>query len=213
MRLYHKNNNMKKTLLIIIGILLSIKVSAQSAEEFLNSVIEKNKSYNDISISFEYSYHDEESGTSNITTNGYAYMKGNSYIVKIYGQEMISNGEVLWTYLIDEQEVMISEVSEENNNSPIAIINSFSKDVDVSFDIIENDITSILIKEKEKTNFEIMSVSVDKDLKITEILIATLDGGTIIYKINSFKTNQNLPDSMFIFDEKIHPNVEVIDMR
>ena len=204
---------MKKTFLIIISILLSIKVSAQSAEEFLNSVIEKNKSYNDISINFEYSFLDEKSGMSNMTTNGYAYMKGNSYIVKIYDQEMISNGEVVWTHLIDDQEVMITEASEENNNSPLAIIDAFSKDVNVSFDICENDITTLLIEEKEKTTFEIISISVDKDLKITEILIVTLDGDTIIYKINSFKTNQNLPDSMFIFDEKIHPNVEVIDMR
>lgn len=204
---------MKKTFLIIISILLSIKVSAQSAEEFLNSVIEKNKSYNDISINFEYSFLDEKSGMSNMTTNGYAYMKGNSYIVKIYDQEMISNGEVVWTHLIDDQEVMITEASEENNNSPLAIIDAFSKDVNVSFDICENDITTLLIEEKEKTTFEAVSLSVDKNLKITEILIITLDNDIITYKINSFKTNQNLPDSMFIFDEKIHPNVEVIDMR
>ena len=204
---------MKKTFLIIISILLSIKVSAQSAEEFLNSVIEKNKSYNDISINFEYSFLDEKSGMSNMTTNGYAYMKGNSYIVKIYDQEMISNGEVVWTHLIDDQEVMITEASEENNNSPLAIIESFSKNVNVSFDICENDITTLLIEEKEKTTFEAVSLSVDKNLKITEILIITLDNDIITYKINSFKTNQNLPDSMFIFDEKIHPNVEVIDMR
>ena len=204
---------MKKTFLIIISILLSIKVSAQSAEEFLNSVIEKNKSYNDISINFEYSFLDEKSGMSNMTTNGYAYMKGNSYIVKIYDQEMISNGEVVWTHLIDDQEVMITEASEENNNSPLAIIDAFSKNVNVSFDICENDITTLLIEEKEKTTFEAVSLSVDKNLKITEILIITLDNDIITYKINSFKTNQNLPDSMFIFDEKIHPNVEVIDMR
>ena len=188
-------------------------MSAQSAEEFLNSVIEKNKSYNDISINFEYSFLDEKSGMSNMTTNGYAYMKGNSYIVKIYDQEMISNGEVVWTHLIDDQEVMITEASEENNNSPLAIIDAFSKNVNVSFDICENDITTLLIEEKEKTTFEAVSLSVDKNLKITEILIITLDNDIITYKINSFKTNQNLPDSMFIFDEKIHPNVEVIDMR
>lgn len=212
MRLYHKKNNMKKTLLIIIGILLCINASAQSAEDFLNSVIEKNKSYKDISISFSYSFFDSENGDST-TNNSYAYMKGNSYIVKIDGQEMISNGEILWTYLIDDQEVMISEVSEENNNSPLAIIDSFTNDVNVSFDIIENDITKLLIEEKEKTTFNIMSISVDKDLKITEITIMTLNGETLIYKINSFKTNQDLPDSMFFFDEKIHPNVEIIDMR
>ena len=204
---------MKKILLIIIGILLSIKGSAQSAENFLNSVIEKNKAYNDISINFEYSFYDNEDGIANATTNGYAYIKGNSYIVKIYDQEMISNGEILWTHFIDDQEVMITEVSEENNNSPLAIIDAFSKDVNVSFDVTDNNITTLLIEEKNKTTFEIISISVDKDLKITEILIVTLDGDTIIYKINSFKTNQNLPDSMFIFDEKIHPNVEVIDMR
>ena len=185
---------------------------AQSAEDFLNKVIEKNKSYNDISINFEYSFFDSENGSS-IISNSYAYMKGNSYIIKIDGQEMISNGEVLWTYLIDDQEVMISEVSDDNNNSPLAIIESFSKEINVGFDISENDITKLLIEEKEKTTFEIMSISVDKDLKITEINIMTLNGDTITYKINSFKTNQNLPDSMFFFDKKTHPNVEVIDMR
>ena len=203
---------MKRTLLIIIGILISISASAQTAEDFLNSVIEKNKSYDDISIAFDYIYHDSESGLSDITSS-YAYLKANSYIIKIDGQEMISNGEMLWTYLIDEQEVMISEVSEDNNNSPIAIIDSFSKNVNVRFDTNNDDITTLLIEEKDMTSFKLASISVDKDMKITNVSITTLDGNTITYNIKSFKTNQNLPDSMFFFDEKIHPNVEVIDMR
>lgn len=203
---------MKKYLLLILSCIVSLNITAQSAEDFLNKVIEKNKSYNDISINFEYSFHDVESGMSDIT-NSYAYMKGNSYIVKIDDQEMISDGKTLWTHFIDDQEVMISDVTEESNNSPLAIIDSFTQNVNVSFDISENDITTILIEEKNKTTFEIMSISVDKDLKITEISIIMLDKNIITYKIKSFKTNQDLPDSMFIFDEKIHPNVEVIDMR
>ena len=203
---------MKKYLLLILSCIVSLNIMAQSAEDFLNKVIEKNKSYNDISINFEYSFHDVESGMSDIT-NSYAYMKGNSYIVKIDDQEMISDGKTLWTHFIDDQEVMISDVTEESNNSPLAIIDSFTQNVNVSFDISENDITTILIEEKEKTTFEIMSISVDNDLKITEISIIMLDKNIITYKIKSFKTNQDLPDSMFIFDEKIHPNVEVIDMR
>ena len=203
---------MKKYLLLILSSIVSLNIMAQSAEDFLNKVIEKNKSYNDISINFEYSFYDVESGISDIT-NSYAYMKGNSYIVKIDDQEMISDGKTLWTHFIDDQEVMISDVTEESNNSPLAIIDSFTQNVNVSFDISENDITTILIEEKEKTTFEIMSISVDKDLKITEVSIIMLDKNIITYKIKSFKTNQDLPDSMFIFDEKIHPNVEVIDMR
>ncbi len=203
---------MKKYLLIILFSILCLNGQAQSAEDFLNKVIEKNKSYNDISINFEYSFYDAESGISDII-NSYAYMKGNSYIVKIDDQEMISDGKTLWTHFIDDQEVMISDVTEENNNSPLAIIDSFTQNVNVSFDISENDITTILIEEKEKTTFEIMSISVDKDLKITEVSMILQDKNIITYKIKSFKTNQDLPDSMFFFDEKIHPNVEVIDMR
>lgn len=204
---------MKKTLLIIIGILLSINLSAQSAEEFLNSVIEKNKSYNDISITFNYRYGDKEEVSEKM--KGYAYMKGESYLLKIDGQEMISDGSTLWTYLIDEQEVMISEVSEDNNNSPLAIINSFSENVNVSFEHCSNaDLTHLFITEKEATTFKSISLYVkNEDLKIHEIDINNLDGSYLIYSIESFHTNQNLPDSMFFFDEKIHPNVEVIDMR
>lgn len=205
---------MKKTFLIIIGILLSIKVSAQSAEEFLNSVIEKNKSYEDISIIFEYRYDNTESDIHG-RTKGYAYLKGDSYLLKFNGQELISDGTTLWTYLIDDQEVMISEISEENNNSPLAIIESFSKDVKVSFSHISNaDYCCLSIEENENQNFKTITLIVNiENLKIDSITVCTLDGSILNYKIESFHTNQNLPDSMFIFDEKIHPNVEVIDMR
>ena len=203
---------MKKTFLIIIGILLSIKVSAQSAEEFLNSVIEKNKSYSDISIIFDYEFKNQEEGVHE-RTSGYASMKGSSYIINMDGQEMICNGEVLWTYLINDQEVMISEVTEDNT-SPIAIIETFSENVSVSFDKnTQNDITTLIIKELDNNTFETATISVDSDLKIKEVCIKILNGSTLTYKITKFTTNQDLPDSMFIFDEKIHPNVEVIDMR
>ena len=186
---------------------------AQSAEDFLNKVIEKNKSYNDISIIFDYRYGNSEDVSDKM--KGYAYMKGDAYLLKIDGQEMISDGTTLWTYLIDEQEVMISEVSEDNNNSPLAIINSFSGNVNVSFEHCSNaDLTHLFIKEKEETTFKSISLYVkNEDLKRHEIDINNLDGSYLIYSIESFHTNQDLPDRMFTFDEKIHPDVEVIDMR
>lgn len=203
---------MKKALFIITILLLSFSLSAQSAQDILNAVIEKNKTYKDISISFEYEFIDKTNDFSEMT-GGYMYLKGDSFIINMDGQEMISNGETLWTYLIDDQEVMISEVGEDNNTTPFAIINSFSQNVNVNFNISENNNTSLLIEEKEKTTFENVIINIDNDLKINDISINTIDGSLITYKIKSFKTNQDLPDSMFFFDEKIHPNVEIIDMR
>ena len=204
---------MKKSLLIIIGLLLSFNLSAQTAEEYFNNVIEKTKAYNDINIIFNYRIINKEDGI-NESMSGYGSMKGNSYKISVNGQEMISNGELLWTYLIDEDEVMISEVTEDNNSSPIAIINSFSQNIKANFSHSDNDIKVIEITENEGETFEKIFITIDnKDLKIKKIHLYANNGNEFVYEIIDFTTNQDLPDSMFIFNEALHPNVEVIDMR
>lgn len=204
---------MKKYLMLIIGIILGLRVSAQNAEDFLINIVEKMKSYNDINIIFNYQMINTSAGLYE-NVNGFASMKGNSYILNVGEQEMICNGEILWTHLIDDEEVMISEVTEDNNTSPIAIIDSFSGNITAEF--IENEdanITTIEVKEKEGGTFDRVQISVDKDMNIKKVYVATPDGNEFIYEITDYKTNLNLPDSMFIFIEEQHPNVEVIDMR
>ena len=203
---------MKKTLLIIIGVLLSINLSAQTAEEFFNNVIEKTKSYNDVSIIFNYKIINKE---ADIYENmiGYASMKGDSYKLNVDGQEMISDGKVLWTHLIDDEEVMISEVTEDTNVSPLAIIDSFTNNITVNF--LENnaETKTVEIKENDGENFEKIILTTDKDFRIKKIHAYIGDGNEFVYEITEFTTNQNLPDSMFTFDENLYPNVDVIDMR
>ena len=203
---------MKKTLLLIIGILLSINLTAQTAEEFFNNVIKKTKSYNDVSIVFNYKIINKE---ANIYENmsGHASMKGDSYKLNVDGQEMISDGKILWTHLIEDKEVMISEVTEDNNTSPLAIINSFSKNVTVNY--IENnaETKAIEIKGNDGESFERIILTADKDLRIKKIHAYLSDGNEFVYEITEFTTNQNLPDSMFTFNESLYPNVDIIDMR
>lgn len=204
---------MKKYLILIIGVILGLRVSAQNAEDFLNKVVEKMKSYNDISIIFNYQMINTGAGLYE-NENGFASMKGNSYVLNIAGQELISNGEILWTHLIDDEEVMISEVTEDNNTSPIAIVNAFTENISATFiESDDKDITTIEITENEGDSFDRVHISVDKDMNIKKVYVATPDGNEFIYEITDYKTNLNLPDSMFIFNEEQHPNVEVIDMR
>ena len=204
----------KRAFLLIFGILASIAIQAQSADNFLKQAIEKNKSYNDISVIFNYQMINNSAGLyENI--NGYASMKGGSYIMNIDGQEMICDGTTLWTHLVDDEEVMISEVTDDNNSSPIAIIDAFSQNITASFVESDNpDIKIIEVKENEGNTFETVRLYFNiKDLNIKKVHIIVGDGNEFIYEITDFKTNQNLPDNMFIFDENLYPNVEVIDMR
>ena len=103
----------KKIFLLIFGILASITVQAQSAQEFFNNMIDKIKSYQDMSFVFNYSIISEDADL-NEKMNGYASIKGDSYLLNLGDQVMISNGKLVWNYLIDEQEVMISEATEDN---------------------------------------------------------------------------------------------------
>ena len=204
----------KKIFLLIFGIFASLAIKAQSAQEFLNKVIDRTKSYQDISIVFNYRFIFENEDV-NEKMNGYASIKGDSYLLNLGNQLIISNGETLWNYLIDDQEVMISEATEDNNSSPIAMLNSFSKNVTASFiDSYDVYLSTIELKEKEGKTFEKIQISVDsRNMTLKEIHIFNTDSSELIYDITSFTTNQNLPDSMFTFDETMHPNVEVIDMR
>ena len=208
---------MKKYILIIIGFLASVSLSAQTAEEYLNSVIGKMKSYDDISIVCNVTNIQKDEYTdSSITSSGFASMKGNSYVINMEGQELICNGETLWTHLIYDEEVMISEATDDS--SPIFIIDIFKENTTMSFvESNDIDIKIIELKDNESEIFEKIQISIDKNnltvKKVHVFINHDVYSEELIYEITDFKTNQNLPDSMFIFDETMHPNVEVIDMR
>ena len=202
---------MKKIFLLTLGIFASFAIKAQSADEFLNSIVESYKSYDDISIVFNYKIINEEMGV-NESSRGYGSIKGNSYMINVDGQELICDGKTLWTHLIEDEEVMISEVTDDNDTSPIAILNSLSNNISTKLLSISPNIT-IEVVENEQSTFEKLHINVDSNLKLKDIHIFLGDGNELIYEITELTTNQNLPDSMFIFDETIHPNVEVIDMR
>lgn len=202
---------MMKIFLLTLGIFASFAIKAQSADEFLNSIVESYKSYDDISIVFNYKIINEEMGV-NESSRGYGSIKGNSYMINVDGQELICDGKTLWTHLIEDEEVMISEVTDDNDTSPIAILNSLSNNISTKLLSISPNIT-IEVVENEQSTFEKLHINVDSNLKLKDIHIFLGDGNELIYEITELTTNQNLPDSMFIFDETIHPNVEVIDMR
>ena len=201
---------MKKLLLLIAGIFACISLSAQTAEEYLDKVIEKMKSYNDISIMFNVRVTDENNHST--TSSGYASIKGDSYIINLDAEEVICNGKTRWNYIIPDEEVTVSDATD--GFSPISIIETFKENTTMSF--IENNdenTKKIEIKENKDDLFEKIQITIDKDLKINRVYIFMADGYKLFYEITDFKTNQNLPDNMFIFNEAIHPNVEVIDMR
>ena len=67
--------------------------------------------------------------------------------------------------------------------------------------------------DKTKTFFKVL-VDIDKASKnIVSTKVFEKNGNRYIYTVTSIKTNTTLPESLFVFNSKNYPNVEVVDLR
>lgn len=208
-------NDMKKTLFITFLILASLSAYCQKADDMFRSVIDDIKAYKNIEISFEYKMTNTAAGIDE-TITGTGLLQGDAYRLDLGGQILISDGNTLWTYLPDNEEVMISDVNtEDGSGTPLSIIESYYDNVDVILD--DKSVVgcnSFIITPQGEDQFKKIIVNIDnKTSHLKEIHVYDEDNNVFSYIINQFITNKDLPQDTFTFDVKSHPEVEVVDMR
>lgn len=206
---------MKKHLLIIVFLTIQSTIFAQSAEIIYKNIVNNTKAFKNIEIAFDYKMINTIADI-NESMPGTGFLQGDAYKLNINGQEMISDGTTLWTYIAENQEVMISNANQDNNSgSPLSIIESYKDNVKVSFIENNGDLQTIEIKPNNKDEkFNSIHITFNiKTLEIKSIHVFDYNGNEFIYDLNKFITNQELPSNFFTFDENKYPEVEVIDMR
>ena len=207
---------MKKCIFLIISLLaLSIGLKAQSAESLFRGIIDKLKSYNNVEIAFDYNMINTEAGIYE-TMDGIGFLQGESYKLKIMGQDIICNGSTIWTYNADAEEVMISEVDKsDGSGSPLAILDSYYDNITAK--IVEESGTAKKIEVKSlisNENFDRIIVSIDTNTsEIKDLHVFDKNKNEFVYVITKFVTNQQLPADFFTFKESDYPDAEIIDMR
>ena len=207
---------MKKRIILIISLLtLSIGLKAQSVESLFRGIIDKLKSYDNVEIVFDYNMINTEAGIYE-TMDGIGYLQGDSYKLKIMGQDIICDGTTIWTYNADAEEVMISEVDKsDGSGSPLAILDSYydnitAKIVDESGTTKKIEVKSLISNE----NFDRIIVSIDTNTsEIKDLHVFDKNKNEFVYVITKFVTNQQLPADFFTFKESDYPDAEIIDMR
>lgn len=207
---------MKKRIILIISLLtLSIGLKAQSVESLFRGIIDKLKSYDNIEITFDYNMINTEAGIYE-TMDGIGYLQGDSYKLKIMGQDIICDGTTIWTYNADAEEVMISEVDKsDGSGSPLAILDSYYDNITAK--IVEESGTTKKIEVKSlisNENFDRIIVSIDTNTsEIKDLHVLDKNKNEFVYVITSFVTNQKLPADFFTFKASDYPDAEIIDMR
>ena len=189
-------------------------VSAQNnAEKIIRVMVDQMRSHKNVEMVFNYQI-SPDGKTLGESEKGHAWLQGEAYKTEMADQQTISDGKTIWLYLIDDEEVMVSNASEGTDNTPLKILTSLDKSYVASLTNI--DAQGIATIELANPKGQYKRVTLKIDTKKTQLKSADIymeDGNKFNITVEEMKYDQNLDDNFFTFDTKKHPKVDVIDMR
>jgi len=201
---------MKKYLAFCLVTLISFSSFSQNSEKakkYLEDVSNKVKSYKNINIDFKYSLNNE---AENIEQNykGNVYLKGEQYLVNILGVTSLFDGEKLYTINSEDEEITVTNASEEegNKNTPSKMLSFFQEGFTYVWD------KKLPIKGRSIQYIKLIPIDTDSENKyillgidantknIYNVIYTGKNDSVVTLTVNSFKTNQPISESLFIFD-------------
>ena len=136
-------------------------------------------------------------------------------------QEIVTDGETLWMYLPEDNQVIVNQLSKVYQSNTSAFFLSEMGDLKKDFNIQLVEATHgdndkgyhlKLIPRELQSNFDELFLWVDKrNFLVVETYFYDFYGNLIRIKFQNHRVNNGLPDSMFVF--KIPKDAEVIEVR
>lgn len=206
------------SLFCLLGLAQSNNDHDPKAKDILDKVSAKTKTYTTIKVEFTMVMQGKDKSKKPETQKGALQLKGDNYKLDIKGQEIISDGKTSWTYLKDNNELQINSVDPGADDAvtPSSIFTIYEKGYKYKFDSETARTQSINLfpLNPDKKKFHTLKLVIDKEKKqIISFAVFMKDGNVFEYTINSFKSNTDIPDTVFQFNEKAHPGIEVVDLR
>ena len=201
-------------LLLVSGLSLGQGKDAK-AVKLLDEVSAKAKACKSIKVDFSYSMVNQKAKINEEKT-GTLLISGDSYKMNAAGQTIICDGETVWTYIKESNEVQINALENKDDAmTPSKLLTSYNanykskmlKSNDPALESVE------LIPNASKT-FTKAVLGIDKAKKqVKSFTLYDKSGNTFTYKIKTYQTDVPVLPADFVFDAKKFPGVEVIDMR
>ena len=188
-------------------------VTAQNnAEALIRLMVNQMKSHKNVELDYKYQIGTE--GLSTDAQQGKAWLQGEAYKVEMVEQQIISDGKTIWTYLVDEEEVMVSNATEGEDNTPLKLLTSLDENYAATLTGMDAKGNATIELASPKGQYRRITLRANPNkLAISSMDVYMEDGTKLILTIDEMKFDQNLDDKFFTFDTKKHPNVDVIDMR
>ncbi len=198
-----------KKLSILFVIIITISGFAQDkGKALLNEVSTKVKSYNNISVGFKYELNNV-SENINQETKGDVTIQNKKYHLNVLGVTRIFDGKTLYTISPEDEEVTVSSdnTEDEGTITPSKMMTFYEEGYNYKMDILEN------VKGRKIQYVKLIPIDSNAEIKhvllgidattkhIYNLIEVGKNGVKTILTVNSFKTNQAIPKSLFAFDE------------
>lgn len=214
---------MKKLFAVIALLTVVIGINAQEeekAKEILSQVSTKTQAYPSIVADFSFSMENLQEDISEIY-DGSIILKGNKYKVSLMDVDTYYDGQVLYTHMIDAEEVNITEPDpdDEETLNPATIFNIYQEGY--KFHYVGDGTAEgkpcyeidLYPENRDKPFSRIKLLIFKDDLKLYSFRQVGKDGNNYTVIVKNMVTNKQIDDKAFIFDSATHPDVDVIDMR
>lgn len=206
-----------KTRNLFLGLAIILTASTlkaqNSADAIVRTFVDQLKSHKNLELVFNYQFSPDGKKIGD-TQKGHAWLQGESYRVDLPEQQSLSDGKSIWTYYIEEEEVMLSNATDGEDNTPLKLLTSLDKNYAATIAKMDDDGICTMELANPKGIYKRITLKINT--KTTEIKSADIyveDGSKMVVTFESLKFDQKLDDKFFTFDEKAHPRVDVIDMR
>ncbi|MBS1616545.1 MAG: outer membrane lipoprotein carrier protein LolA [Bacteroidetes bacterium] len=146
-------------------------------------------------------------------------MKGAQFHITLPEQEIISDGKTVWTVLKEAKEVQVSnsDASDESLSPTKFFTKVYDKHNSYRYlgsrkvagktcDIIE-------MKPQKPGQFTRVELAIDHNHQIAAGTVFQKDGSRYLYEMSAVHLNPSLSESLFRYDSKMHPNMELVDLR
>jgi outer membrane lipoprotein-sorting protein len=212
---------MNKTVTIVLSVLISAASFAQDVDTKAKGILDKlsatTKAYKTIKATFKFTLSNKTEAI-NESQNGEIIIKGDAYFLAIAGQNVISDGQLVYTVLKDAEEVQINNVPE-NEEALISPKNIFTLyETGFKYSYLKEDkglhIINLFPKNADEKDYHRIALFINRAKnQISKINIFGKDGSKTTYSILSFIANAEVPATKFTFDQLKNPNYEVVDLR
>ena len=212
---------MKKITVLFTLILLTLATVTQAqdakAKAILDKLSEKMNALETMKFKFTYTMQNTEDGI-NESKSGSIYLKGDKYRLYIEEQLVICDGETVWTYFKEDNEVQVNEVDPNNQNTPNKMLTSYNENYKAKF-IKEVPKAGKILQVLDLTpittqSFYKVRIEIDKSKNMVySSTIYDKNGSTFTYVVTEFVENPKIFSSRFTFNPDDYPGVLINDMR